>query len=211
MKRHGTHPGEDKTPRDGGAAGAGAPGTAADTAGQAGGPAAEPAVEPAVEPAAGQAGDADVREPVEADPAVLLADLSDQYLRLAAEYDNFRRRTQKEKEALYADARADVSREWLPVLDSMESAISALSGLEGDVARRSADGVSLVLRQARDVLDRLGIREIDACGEPFDPELHEAVVHEPGDGGVPKVLGVLRKGYRTQDRVLRHSLVRVGD
>ena len=139
-------------------------------------------------------------------------ELTDRYLRLMAEYDNFRRRTQKEREALYADSVVSVVKEWLPVIDNLDRAEQAALAAEGESARRIADGVLLILKQASETLNRLSVQEIDCLGKTFDPGISDAVMHVEDDSvGPSTVVEVLQKGYRRDERVIRHSMVKVAN
>jgi molecular chaperone GrpE len=141
-----------------------------------------------------------------------LSDLSDKYLRLAADYDNFRRRSQKEKETSYADSIALVIKEWLPVLDSLDRAAQMTAGQDGQDAKNLASGIELIQKQALDAMNRLGVSEIDCLNQPFDPNLQEAVMHVEDDHyGASTVVEVFQKGYIRGDRVIRHSLVKVAN
>lgn len=136
----------------------------------------------------------------------------DALLRLRAEYDNFRRRSRLEKDELYADAVCDVSTAWLPVLDNLERALKALEGLEGDDARAALEGVSMIKRQAEEVMQKLGIEAIEDLSASFDPQLHEAIMHVEDEAyGESEIIEVFEKGYRKGDRVLRHSMVKVAN
>ncbi|MBP7401193.1 MAG: nucleotide exchange factor GrpE [Clostridia bacterium] len=141
-----------------------------------------------------------------------LSELNDRYLRLYAEYDNYRKRTSKEKEAIYGDCVVRVTAEWLPVIDNLERAADSAARFEGDVDRSIAEGINLVLRQASECMCRLGVEPIAAVGQPFDPELHEAVMQVEQDGVEPgTVVEEFQKGYRRGDRVIRHSMVKVAN
>jgi molecular chaperone GrpE len=141
-----------------------------------------------------------------------LAALADKYLRLAAEYDNFRRRSQKEKESLYTDSVIMVIKEWLPVLDNLDRAEMAASQYKHEDARKIAEGIAMIQRQAEQALGRLGVSKIECCGKPFDPELHEAVMHVEDDSvEASTVVAELQTGYRRDDRVIRHSMVKVAN
>ena len=138
--------------------------------------------------------------------------LSDQYLRLMAEYDNFRRRSQKEKEALYEDSVAEVVREWLPVLDNLDRAEFSANQYHSEEARKIAEGITMIRKQAYEILDALGVQPIDCCGQPFDPNLHNAVMHVEDESlGVSTVVEEFTKGYVRKDRVIRHSVVKVAN
>ena len=133
-------------------------------------------------------------------------DLSDKLLRTLAEYDNFRKRVQKEKEGLYADGMAEAVEKLLPVLDNLERAASA----EATDVQSVLDGVKKVLSQADEIFAKLGVSEIPAKGEKFDPELHNAVMHEENeDFDENTVSDVFLKGYKLGDKVIRHSVVKV--
>lgn len=135
-----------------------------------------------------------------------LAAAEDKYLRLAAEYDNFRRRSAKERENLYADVYAEALAVFLPVIDNLERAAQYADG------ESVAKGVALTLKGINDTLERLGITEIEAAGQPFDPEVHNAVLHvEDETLGESVVAEVLQKGYRKGDRVLRYAMVKVAN
>ena len=141
-----------------------------------------------------------------------LAELSEKYLRLAAEYDNFRRRTQKEKESLYTDSITAVVKEWLPVLDSLDRAVQTVAAVNDDSVKVIADGVELIKKQAVDAMARLNVSEIDCLGKTFDPNLSEAVMHIEDDAVESStVVEVFQKGYTRGDKVIRHSLVKVAN
>ncbi len=141
-----------------------------------------------------------------------LRTMTDRFLRLMAEYDNFRKRTQKEREGIYQDSVASVAREWLPVVDNLGRAEQSAHAAEGEGARRIAEGVSMVLKQAAEALERLGIREIDCLGQPFDPQVADAVLHvEDESAGPSTVVEILQKGYMCGDRVIRHCMVKVAN
>jgi molecular chaperone GrpE len=141
-----------------------------------------------------------------------MKELADRFLRLMAEYDNFRRRTQKEREALYSDSIATVVKEWLPVIDNLDRAEQAALAAEGESAKSIAEGVLLILKQAEDAMTRLNVREIDCLGKPFDPNLAEAVLHVEDDSVGPlTVVQILQKGYVRDDRVIRHCIVKVAN
>jgi molecular chaperone GrpE len=138
--------------------------------------------------------------------------LTDKYLRLMAEYDNFRKRSQKEKDALYADSIVQVIREWLPVIDNLDRAEWVADQYESAEARQIGEGIALIRKQVHEVLDKLDVAPIDCCGQPFDPNLHDAVMHvEDESVGASTVVEELRKGYKRADRVIRHSVVKVAN
>ena len=133
-----------------------------------------------------------------------LSEATDRHLRVAAEYDNFKRRTQKEKEELYAAAKSDVINTLLPVIDNLERADQCKD------FDQLSEGVRMVLDQFVSSLEKLGVTEIEALDKPFDPNLHNAVLHEEQEGGPENtVVAVLQKGYVAGERVIRHALVKV--
>ena len=138
-----------------------------------------------------------------------LAEESDKYLRLFAEYDNFRKRSAKEKEGIYTDAYIDALTEILPVLDNLDRA--AQYG-EADSESPMAKGLELTRKSFVDTLAKMGVTEIEALGKPFDPNLHNAVMHIDDDAfGENEVVEVFMKGYAKGDKVLRHSMVKVAN
>ena len=135
-----------------------------------------------------------------------IAERDDKYLRLAAEYDNFRRRSQKERENVYSDAYSDAINALLPVLDNLGRAV----GCEDPKAL--ADGLALILKSFDEGLAKLGVEEIKAEGQTFDPERHYAVLHvEDENFGESEVVEVLQKGYIRGDKVIRYAVVKVAN
>ncbi len=135
-----------------------------------------------------------------------LAGKNDQYLRLAAEYDNFRRRSAKEREATYAEAYAEALASLFPVVDNLERAAMYADG------ENVAKGVELTLKSVTETLARLGVEVIDPVGAEFDPNLHNAVMHVEDEAvGENTVVEVLQKGYRRGERVLRFAMVKVAN
>lgn len=131
----------------------------------------------------------------------------EKYIRLAAEYDNFRRRSQKEKESLYGDIRADVLTKFLPVYDNLERALKQETA---DEAYRK--GVEMIMNQFVATMDKLGITEIEAQGETFDPEKHNAVMHIDDEAyGENEVVEVFQKGFKLNDKVIRFAMVKVAN
>ena len=131
----------------------------------------------------------------------------EKYIRLAAEYDNFRRRSQKEKESLYGDIRADVLTKFLPVYDNLERALKQETA---DEAYRK--GVEMIMNQFVATMDKLGITEIEAQGETFDPEKHNAVMHIDDEAyGENEVVEVFQKGFKLGDKVIRFAMVKVAN
>ena len=141
-----------------------------------------------------------------------IAELSDKFIRLAAEYDNFRRRSQKEKEALHTETIADVAKVWIPVVDNLERAVQISSDYKNEETRKIADGINMVLQQVKEAMNTLGIEEIDALNNSFDPNAMEAIMHiEDKDVGESQVVDVFEKGYRRGDKIIRHAIVKVAN
>lgn len=135
-----------------------------------------------------------------------LETLKDRLARTNAEYDNFRKRTAKEKELIYTESCEDVLKNMFPVLDNLERALTA-SGSVDDLKK----GIEMTIRQFKGALEKLGVEEIPSEGE-FDPNLHNAVMHvEDENFGKNAVVEVFQKGYRKGSRVLRHSMVKVAN
>ncbi|MBQ9414037.1 MAG: nucleotide exchange factor GrpE [Clostridia bacterium] len=135
-----------------------------------------------------------------------LAELQEQYTRMLAEYANYKRRTEQEKEALGAFTKAETLRQILPALDNLERAAAADDGAE------YKKGVDMTIQQLFELLSKLGLEEIDAAGAPFDPEIHHAVMREDADGVEPDtVTEVFQKGYKVGDRVIRPAMVKVAN
>jgi len=133
------------------------------------------------------------------------AEMKDRYLRTLADFENFRKRSEREKSDFYKYALADLLRELLPVLDNFDRALDHAE--EGDDFHR---GALLIYKQLFDVLKKYGLRPIDQAAVPFDPKIHEAVVSEENPS-VPShtVVAVLQKGYFLHDRLLRPAMVKV--
>ncbi len=145
-----------------------------------------------------------------------IAALKDSRLRLMAEYENFKRRSQKEKDRMYGDALIDVTKAWLPVLDNLERAAASAGKLDdssdAEAAKQVAEGIDMIRKQAAETLEKIGVKEIEALNKPFDPELHEAVMRvDSEEDGEEKVVEVFAKGYIFEDRVIRHSVVKVAN
>lgn len=135
-----------------------------------------------------------------------LAETSDKYLRMLAEYDNFRRRTQKEKEGIYADAYESALSAVLPVADNLERAALCTDG------ESLSDGVKMIIKQFSEALGKLGVEAYGARGDTFDPVVHNAVMQiEDEELGENTVAEVLQKGYKKGDRILRHAVVKVAN
>ena len=136
-----------------------------------------------------------------------LAAAEDKYLRLAAEYDNFRKRTIKEKESAWANAKADTVSAFLSVYDNLERA------LKQDTADEAyKKGVEMTMTGFKDVLTKLGIEEIPALGESFDPNLHNAVMHVEDDSVEENtIVDVFQAGFKLGDKVIRFAMVKVAN
>ena len=140
--------------------------------------------------------------------AKLVADVNDKYLRLAAEYDNYRKRTAKEKESIYQDAQIDTIKAFLPVYDNLERAAAA----EGGEDSPHKKGLEMIFHQYQEILGKLGVTEIPALGETLDPEKHNAVMHIDDENyGENVVAQVFQAGFMLGDRVLRHAIVQVAN
>jgi len=133
----------------------------------------------------------------------------DKIQRNAAEFDNYKKRTLKEKEALYTDAFADAVQAFLPVADNMERAVAAITDDSTEV-KTLKEGVDMVFNQLKEVFAKLGVEEIEAEGKTFDPNFHNAVMHVEDEAyGENQVAEVFQKGYKLKEKVLRHSMVKV--
>ena len=131
----------------------------------------------------------------------------DKYLRLLAEYDNYRKRSQKEKENAWTSAKADTAKEFLPVYDNLERALKQETADEA-----YAKGVQMIMTQLKNVLEKLGIEEIPAQGETFDPNVHNAVMHiDDEELGENVVAEVFQAGFRIGDKIIRHAMVKVAN
>ena len=136
-----------------------------------------------------------------------LAKEHDQYLRLAAEYDNFRKRSRKEKESLYQDVKAETAAKFLPVYDNLER---ALANETADEAYKK--GVELIMAEFRKIMTGLGVEEFGCVGDSFDPNAHNAVMHvENEELGENVIAQVFQKGFRIGEKVIRHAVVQVAN
>ena len=134
--------------------------------------------------------------------------LKDKMLRHAAEFDNFKKRTAKEREDLYAMSVCDTIEKLLPVKDNLERAVAAVEESESNLA----EGVKMIVKQLDEVLTGIGVEPIKAVGETFDPELHNAVMHEESeDFGENTIIEEFMRGYTCKGRVIRHSMVKVAN
>lgn len=150
----------------------------------------------------------ETQEPADDEARKKYDSLNEKYLRTLAEYDNYRKRSIRERESIYPEARADAAAKFLPVMDNLERALS----IETE-KNPFYDGVVLVKKQLDEVFTKLGIEVIEAGeGTAFDPELHEAVMHvEDENLGENVIAQELQKGYKMGDRIIRHSMVKVAN
>ena len=164
--------------------------------------------------AAGEAGATDEGADDDVDPVAVELEEAvrqrdahyERLLRITAEFDNYRKRTERERRELIEQAAGDLLGDLLPVVDDLERALAAETQ-DGDAYRR---GVEIIHKQLLDVMARRGVAPIEAVGADFDPALHQAVVHEPGDGHRDgEVVEELRRGYTLRQRLLRPSMVKV--
>ena len=136
-----------------------------------------------------------------------LAALNDKYLRLCAEYDNFRKRSQKEKDALYADVKASAVMAFLPVYDNL---VRALNQATEDEAYKK--GVEMIMAQFRATMEKLGVKEMDCLGQKFDPAFHNAVMHvDDEEKGENEIVEVFQQGFMLGDKVIRFAMVKVAN
>lgn len=139
--------------------------------------------------------------------AAELAEQKNAYLRLAAEYDNFRKRSQKEKDRIYADAQADTTAKFLGIFDNLERAVAQETT---DEAYKK--GVVMIMNSYMDTLKKLGVEQFGEAGEAFDPNLHNAVMHEENEAlGENVISQVFQRGFRLGDRTIRPAMVKVAN
>ena len=148
----------------------------------------------------------------EAEIEALKAELSaeqEKYMRLYAEYDNFRRRSAKERDGIYADAYCDALEQILPIIDNIERATQYSAD---DPESPMAKGIELTVKSCVEALNKMGVYEIEALGKTFDPNLHNAVMHVEDEAfGENEVAEVFMKGYIKGDKVIRFSMVKVAN
>ncbi len=136
-----------------------------------------------------------------------LAALNDKYLRICAEYDNYRRRSQKEKESLYADVKAEAVKSFLPVYDNLERALA--QSTEDEAYRK---GVEMIMTQFNATLKKLGVEPIESLGQKFDPQMHNAVMHTDDEQkGENEIVEVFQQGFKLGDKVIRFAMVKVAN
>ena len=135
-----------------------------------------------------------------------LKEADDKYLRMAAEYDNFRRRSREEKDALYGNAQADTIRELLPIIDNLERA----DGF--DDADKVREGLLLISGSVKQVMEKLGIEAFGAAGEEFDPNIHSAIMHDENPDLPENVItDVFQKGYKKGGKIIRFAMVKTAN
>ena len=138
-----------------------------------------------------------------------LADEQDKYMRLYAEYDNFRRRSAKEREGVYSEAYCDAVLQILPIIDNLERAVQYTAE---DPDSPMAKGIELTIKSCVEALNKMGVYEIEALGKPFDPNFHNAVMHVEDEAlGENEIAEVFMKGYVKGDKVIRFSMVKVAN
>lgn len=134
----------------------------------------------------------------------------DKYLRLLAEFDNYKKRTAREREQLYEDSAMDTISKILPALDSLQRA--AAIEVSSEEAKGVLDGVLALKRQLEEILNQIGVNAIEALGKEFDPQLHNAVMHiEDESFGTNVIVEEFSTGYLYKDKVIRHSMVKVAN
>ena len=148
------------------------------------------------------------KKPEEAKPKTdELAAEKDKYLRLCAEYDNFRERSQKEKDAIYADVRANTLTSFLPVYDNL---VRALNQPTEDEAYKK--GVEMIMTQFKTTMEKLGVTEMDCLGKKFNPAFHNAVMHvDDEEKGENEIVEVFQQGFMLGDKVIRFAMVKVAN
>lgn len=147
------------------------------------------------------------KEAQKGEDSAAYAALNDKYLRICAEYDNFRRRSQKEKESLYGDVKADTLLKFLPVYDNL---VRALSAATEDEAYKK--GVEMIMTQFNTTMEKLGVTKIESLGEKFDPAFHNAVMHvDDEEKGENEIVEVFQEGFKLGDKVIRFAMVKVAN
>lgn len=135
----------------------------------------------------------------------------EKFQRLAAEFDNFKKRTAREKEQIYKDSVVEVVASFLPVIDNFERALALIKNIEtGENSLK--EGVEMVLKQLKEVIISFGVEEIVSLGTEFNPELHNAVMHVEDEAyGQNQIIEEFQKGYIYKEKVIRHSVVKVAN
>lgn len=140
----------------------------------------------------------------------LIEDLTDRVKRTMAEFENFRKRNEREKSQMYEIGARDIIEKMLPVLDSFERGLDSIPEDQKDNA--VAQGMEMIYKQMLTAFEQIGVKEIEAEGKEFDPDLHNAVMHEENEEvGENVITQVLQKGYTYRDTVIRHSMVKVAN
>lgn len=135
-----------------------------------------------------------------------LEEQNDKYLRMAAEYDNFRRRSREERDALYESAVSDTVGELLPIIDNLERAAMY------DDGEKVKEGLLMTAKSAISIFEKLGVEDFGKCGEVFDPNIHNAVLHvEDESFGEGQIVEVFQKGYKKGKRVIRFAMVKTAN
>ena len=135
-----------------------------------------------------------------------LSEEKEKYLRMFAEYDNFRRRSQKEREGIYTDAVSDVVGQILPIADNLERAGKYTEG------EKVAEGLRLTMNALNECLNKLGVTAFGAPGDKFDPSLHNAIMHEEDESkGEGEIVEVFQPGYKRGDKIIRYAMVKVAN
>ena len=135
-----------------------------------------------------------------------LSEEKEKYLRMFAEYDNFRRRSQKEREGIYTDAVSDVVGQILPIADNLERAGKYSEG------EKVAEGLRLTMNALNECLNKLGVTAFGAPGDKFDPNLHNAIMHEEDESkGEGEIVEVFQPGYKRGDKIIRYAMVKVAN
>lgn len=147
-----------------------------------------------------------------AESEAALAAEKEQHLRLIAEFDNFRKRSRREQDHIYTQAKSDLVSTFLPLLDSLDRAYQASTQVNDAFSRKDAGGIELLLRQGEACLKKLGVEEIPAAGQSFDPQFHDAIQHiEDPALGENMVTAVVQRGYRIGETIIRHAMVIVAN
>lgn len=140
------------------------------------------------------------------------ADYLDKYQRSLAEFDNFRKRTAREKASMYDDGVRDTVERILPVVDNFERALATQKKADGEEEDSFCKGIRMILKQLQETLTALGVEEIQALGEKFDPNIHAAVAHiDDEQYGENEIILEMLKGYQYKEKVIRHSMVKVAN
>ena len=133
-------------------------------------------------------------------------EINEKYLRMLAEYDNFRRRSAKEREGVYTEACSDAVAEFLPVLDNLERAVQFAD------EKSVTEGLALILKSFKDTFEKLGVKEVESLGKTFDPNIHNAILHIEDDSfGESEIVEVFQKCYTKDGKIIRCAMVKVAN